>query len=192
MIKSRRMKHHQNRIPISASFFENEVVGVWVNENEPEAEVNRKFNVINNHNFVYYDFVLSYYNYFTTRRIYGSKFKFTMIEAHVLTDIVDNPGITISELADNWRRTSSALSQTVKKLIKGGFVEKRMNQDNYKMFFLFPTDIAKEFALIHKHYDNVDSVKLYKRLLSKFSIAELVTFFKVMEAYNDLLHNDEV
>ena len=56
-------------------------------------------------------------------------------------------------------------------------------------FLLNPTKKAKEFVLIHKRYDNLDSIKLYKRLLEQFSKDEIKTFFRVMKAYNKLIRN---
>ncbi len=169
------------------TFFEREVIGVWIRDSEDEETVERRFVEINSQNLILYRFILTYYNYFVTRRNYGGDHNFTMIEAHVLTDIVDTPGITVSELATNWKRTQSALSQTVKKLIKWGYVERVINQENSKYFFLFPTEKARDFAISHKRYDNRDTIKLFKLLLKKFTPEELTTFFNVMDEYNKIL-----
>lgn len=170
------------------NFLEKEVINVWITGDETEESINRRFKTINQQNQVIYDFVLTYYNYFKTRRNYGNNHKFTMIEAHVLTHIVDNPGVTVSKLAEEWGRTRSALSQTVKKLINWGYVTRINNEEDFKYYFLHPTDKAKKFALIHKQYDNTDTVKLFKRLLKKFSPMEIETFFSVLNEYINLLH----
>ena len=171
------------------SFFDKDIKSIWIDGSEEPDLVEARFKDINSVNSIYYEFVLDYYRYFLERHDYGQGFKLTMIEAHVLTDIVDNPGITITDLAKKWQRTPSALSQTVKKLIQGGFVRRKIREDDSKFFLLNPTKKAKEFVLIHKRYDNLDSIKLYKRLLEQFSKAEIKTFFRVMKAYNKLIRN---
>ncbi len=172
-------------------FFEDEIIKTWVDDDEAEELVNHRFIRLNQLNLNVYDFVLTYYNYFIARRDYGYGHRLTMIEAHVLTDIVDNPGIWISQLAEKWGRTRSALSQTVKKLIAWGYVERVNSDEDSKYFFLYPTDKAKEFAIIHKRYDNVDTVKLYKRLLRKFSPEDLITFNKVLADFICLVNEAE-
>ena len=57
------------------------------------------------------------------------------------------------------------------------------SKDDAKFFHLFPHDKAKVFALNHKRYDNIDSVKTIKSLLKKFTPEELIIFDKVTEEY---------
>ena len=46
-----------------------------------------------------YKFVLAHYDYIYSSRDYGTGEILSMMEAHVLTDIVDSPGTTVTELA---------------------------------------------------------------------------------------------
>lgn len=66
-----------------------------------------------------YKFVLLYNNYLTSPRDYGTGNVVTMVEVHTLTEIADHPGITVTQLAEFWNRTKSAVSQTVSKLENG-------------------------------------------------------------------------
>lgn len=172
-------------------FLHEEIINVWIDEDVSEETINKKFKEIDKFNQNVYDFVFTYYDYFITRRDYGKNHKFTMIEAHVLTDIIDNPEITVSELAEKWDKTKSALSQTVRKLINRGYVRRVNDKDNAKVFFLHPTEKAKEFAFLHKKYDVIDTIKMVKRLLRKFSPEEVGKFYEVLHEYIAILNDGE-
>nr|WP_229050225.1 MarR family transcriptional regulator [Fusobacterium sp. 1001295B_180824_G3] len=110
-----------------------------------------------------------------------------MIEIHILTEIYDNSGITVTKLAEKWCRTSSAISQTVRKLMKWGLINRIGNENNGKIYHLTITKKGKELALIHKKYDNLDIVKTKKKLLKKFTIEELIAFDKICKEYTNIL-----
>lgn len=172
---------------MTIDFLRNEIINTWIDENESEESINHRYKKIDDFNQKIYGFVYTFYDYFRIRRNYGNNHKFTMIEAHVLTDINDNAGITVSELADKGGKTISALSQTVRKLIKRGYVERINDKEDAKVFFLYPTEKGKEFAHLHKRYDVIDTIKVIKRLLRKYSQEEVVIFFNVLEEYKNLL-----
>lgn len=94
-----------------------EIVDSWVDENESEEKTNERFKKLSKIVDPMYDFILTYSNYYSSRRDYGVGEKLTMLEVHYLTDIYDNPGITVTEIAKIWNRSKSAISQTVRKLI---------------------------------------------------------------------------
>lgn len=173
---------------IDRDFFE-ELKNTWVDENEEEEIVNERFKKLNPVMENVYDFVLTYSYYLNSRHEYGEKYKFTMLEAHVLNMIVDNPGTTVSEIAKSFKRTNSSISQVLKRLIHWGYVERHINEDNAKFINLYGTESAKEFALEHKRYDNMDIVKTNKRLLEKFSSEELASFYNVLCEYNKIVGN---
>ena len=152
-----------------------------------EKVVNDRYKKLNGIMEPMYDFILAYSNYYSIRRDYGSGEKFTMIEIHVLTEIYDNSGITVTELAEKWCRTSSAISQTVRKLMKWGLINRVGNENNGKIYHLTITEKGKELALIHKKYDNLDIVKTKKKLLKKFTIEELIAFDKICKEYTNIL-----
>lgn len=136
---------------------------------------------------VLYEFVLAYNDYMGTKRDYGTGDELSMNEAHVLTDIADNPGITVTELSKLWSKTTSALSQTVRKLINKDLIYRVNSKEDAKIFMLYPKQKAIEFSIAHKNYDILDIIKTNKRLLKKFTDQELITFYSVMEEYSKLL-----
>ncbi|MEX6493203.1 MarR family transcriptional regulator [Fusobacterium animalis] len=172
---------------MSKKLYEDEILNTKIEANEDEKLINSRYKKLNGIMEAMYDFVLAYSNYYSIRRDYGTGEKFTMIEIHILTEICDNSGITVTELAEKWCRTSSAISQTVKKLIKWGFVNRISNENNGKIFHLSITEKGKELALIHKRYDNLDIVKTKKKLLKKFTIEELIAFDKICKEYTNIL-----
>nr|WP_245250847.1 MarR family transcriptional regulator [Youngiibacter multivorans] len=110
-----------------------------------------------------------------------------MNEAHVLTDIVDNPGITVTELAKLWEKTTSALSQTVRKLINRDMIYRVNSKEDAKVFMLYPTQKAFEFNIAHKEFDVIDTIKTNKRLMKKFNPEELAIGYNVMKEFTDIL-----
>lgn len=134
-----------------------------------------------------YDFVLAYANYFNERKDYGSGPKLTLVEVHILTQIHDNPGTTVTEIAKIWNRTTSAISQTVRKLMKQDLVYRENSTSDGKVFHLYTTEFGKETSMAHKRYDNEDITNATKILLEKFSIEELVKFSKICSCSYDIL-----
>lgn len=138
------------------------------------------------------NFVLTYNDYINSPRDYGTGDFLSMMEAHVLTDIVDNPGTTVTELSKVWDRTASAISQTVRKLMKKDYVYRVNSEDNARVFFLYPTEDAKEFAKAHAEYDREGTIRNRMNLLKKFSEEEIETFYKVMEEYTRLMKKRKI
>ncbi|WP_427194830.1 MarR family transcriptional regulator [Treponema denticola] len=170
--------------------YKNEIINAWVEDNEPIDLIEKRYKNISNIVDRMYDFVLSFFYYYTVRRDYGTGKKYTMIEMHILTDIYDNENITVSALAKKWNRTSSAISQIVHRLIKWGLVYKEVNEADGKVFFLHTTEKAKKTVLSHKAYDNRDNIKTRKKLLETFTVDEMVAFDKILKAYTDILEKN--
>jgi len=105
----------------------------------------------------------------------------------IIASIRDTLKNHVTELAEKWCRTSSAISQTVRKLMKWGLINRVGNENNGKIYHLTITEKGKELALIHKKYDNLDIVKTKKKLLKKFTIEELIAFDKICKEYTDIL-----
>ena len=72
------------------------------------------------------------------------------------TYIDDQPGITATELSKIWHKSKSAISQTIKKLMNAGYVEKRYLENNEKTARLFVTEKGKRLSNVHKAYDVAD------------------------------------
>lgn len=168
-----------------------EIINTWVEPDECEKIVNERFKFLNKKSEILYNFVLAYTNYMNIKKDYGTGEELSMMEAHILTDIVDYEGITVTELSKKWKKTRSAISQTIKSLLKKEYIYRVNSKDDAKFFYLHPYQKAKDFALAHKRYDNVDIVKTNKSLLEKFSVDELIIFDKIMEEYTLILQKGE-
>jgi DNA-binding MarR family transcriptional regulator len=168
-----------------------EIVDKWISMDESEELVNKRFKSLNKKSEILYNFVIAYTNYMNEKRDYGTGEELSMTEAHILTDIVDYEGITVTELSKKWKKTRSAISQTIKSLLKKEYIYRVNSKDDAKFFYLYPYDKAKDFALAHKRYDNVDIVKTNKSLLEKFTVDDLVTFDNILEEYTSILLEGE-
>ncbi|MET3617637.1 DNA-binding MarR family transcriptional regulator [Peptoniphilus olsenii] len=168
-----------------------EIIDKWIDKNMEDDEASKKFDKLNKIMIPIYNFILAYSNYFNKRRDYGKGPKMTMIEIHILTQISDNPGITVTELAKIWNITTSAISQTVRKLIKQELIYRKNSTTDGKVFHLFTTALGKEVSISHKKCDNVDIVKTNKKLLEKFSVDDLIKFNEICEFYYNILYNSD-
>lgn len=167
--------------------YEEEIIDQWIEIDQTKYQADKRYQKLNALMEPVYDFVLSYSNYYNQRRSYGKGPKLTMIEVHILTEISDAKGLTVTELAQKRKRTTSAISQTVKKLMEFDLVYRQNSKTNRKIFHLYPTKLGEEISLYHKKYDNIDIVKTNKKLLEKVSADDLIAFNKVCELYNQLL-----
>lgn len=156
----------------------------------PEGTLDEQFRSLNNRHNNIYQFVMLYYNYIISKHDYGTGDLISMIEAHTITYIEENPGTTVSELATYWRKTKGAISQTVSKLIEKGFVRREQAAYSGKTFLLYVTDEGMKLSKAHKLYDTIDIAKTLDQLLEKCSVDEVESFFKVIKAYTALIEND--
>lgn len=168
------------------------ILDMYIEKNENTEEIEKNFEMLNKNFSILYKFVLAYNSYSNKLQNYNSdEEELSMVEAHILLDIVDNPQITVTELATKWKKTTSAISQTIKKLIKKQYVNREISPINAKFFHLYPTDKAKKFTLYHKHYDNIDIIKTIKKLKKTCSIEDIVSFYKVMEEFTKILDSSK-
>lgn len=146
------------------------------------AALDEKMNII-------YQFVLGYNDYINMRHNYTAEEALTMLEAHVLTNICDHPGTTVTELASVWNRSVSATSQTVRRLMAKELVVRENAPDNGKVFYLKPTEKGLRVSDQHKRYDVTDTIKTVKTLLKGSSLEEVETMFRMLDRYVELLHS---
>ena len=154
---------------------------------EDKSKVVELYEKFHEHTSILYDFVLTYSEFMSKKKDYGTGDEMSMNEAHVLTDIVDNPGITVTELAKLWAKTTSALSQTVRKLINRDMIYRVNSKEDAKVFMLYPTQKAFEFNIAHKEFDVIDTIKTNKRLMKRFNPEELAIGYNVMKEITDIL-----
>ncbi|CAM3332905.1 MarR family winged helix-turn-helix transcriptional regulator [Vagococcus fessus] len=159
--------------------------------NNPNIEsIDTQFRDLNNRHNNIYQFVMLYYNYIISKHDYGTGDLVSMIEAHTITYIEENPGTTVSELAVYWKKTKGAISQTVTKLVEKGFVKKEQSPDSAKTYLLYVTEEGFKLSKAHKMYDIIDIAKTLDQLLETCSVDEIESFFKVIKEYRILIEND--
>lgn len=130
-----------------------------------------------------YRFVVLYYTHSAKSKDYGYGPPVTTVEAHTTTKIDDQPGITISQLAAHYNRTSSAMSQLVSKLEKKGLVVRKLVSD-LRNTHLYTTPVGKEFCRVHRLYDCEGARKTRDDLAEHCSQDEIDTFFKVLREFS--------
>ncbi|ERT59519.1 DNA-binding MarR family transcriptional regulator [Peptoniphilus koenoeneniae] len=169
------------------SIYENDIIDSWIEKDEDEEIVSQRYRELSKIMNPMYDFILAYSNYFSIRRDYGYGPELTMVEIHILTDIHDHPDTTVTEIASQWKRTTSAISQIVRKLINFGLIDRVNSKENGKIYHLTTTPSGEKLALAHKRYDNIDIVKTRKVLLKKFTVDELIAFDNICKEYTNIL-----
>lgn len=115
----------------------------------------------------------------------------SMTEVHLLVDIMERPGIRVSELGRLNLKTRGAISQMVKKLEQAGLVTKSVNEQHGKLLDLNLTPLGLSIAKEHAEYDIRALTQTLNKLLENCSMDEINHFYKVMQCYNDILMNPE-
>lgn len=136
-----------------------------------------------------YEFVILYHNYIYAQHTYEAE-NCNMMEIHTLTYIDDSPGITVTQLSKIWHKSKSAISQTVKKLMEAGYVEKRYMAHDKKTACLYVTEKGKRLSSIHKAYDVADITQTTALLVEQCSEADLEAFYRIIEQYIKLLKSE--
>jgi DNA-binding MarR family transcriptional regulator len=181
------LKKYQDKLKI----YEEEVINTWVDPDEDADIVFDRYKKLNEIMQPMYDLVLSYSNYYSIRKDYGTGVELTMIEVHILQDLMDPEFQTVSSLATKWKRSNSAISQIIRKLEDKELLKRSQNEDDRKSYTLTLTSLGQQTVLAHSRYDNIDIVKTHKKLFNKFSPEELAIFFTICESYNDLLEENQ-
>lgn len=137
---------------------------------------------------VLYRFTLIYSDYISKSHNYDFCDLSSMVELHTLTAISDNPGKSIKELAIMWNRTDGALSQTVSRLEKKGYVTRQKDSENAKYVRVYATPKGQTLSEMHKMYDSAEVSNTIRELCEKgCSTEEIAAFFKVATVYIELL-----
>ncbi|MFF0826040.1 MarR family winged helix-turn-helix transcriptional regulator [Brevibacillus sp. NPDC003359] len=151
-----------------------------IQKNAKYHELDAKANII-------YKFVMTYSDYIKAARDYGTGETINMMEVHTLTVIEENPGITVTEVALEWNRTKSAVSQIITKLEKRGLIIRKKEHDNAKNVHLYVTDKGEVLSKAHKDYDIKELTWADATLQKHFTTEEIDVFYKVMQQYTELL-----
>lgn len=136
-----------------------------------------------------YEFVILYHNYIYAQHTYEYE-NCNMVAIHTLTYIDDNPGVTATQLSKLWHKSKSAMSQTIKKLMASGYVEKRYVENNEKTARLYATEKGKRLSSVHKAYDVADILQTTSYLVEQCGEEDLNAFYRIIEKYTELLKGE--
>lgn len=155
-----------------------------------ENELETLYTDLNKFNDYVYDFVVNYHKSIYKSKDYGTGITLSMLEAHLITDISNTPGITANILAKKWDKTSAFISQSLRKLEEFGLIYREVNEENRKYYNLYTTDKGKEFDLAHKKYDVQSIIKTNRKLMEKFPLEDLINMRIIMKEYIDIIDNE--
>ena len=110
-------------------------------------------------------------------------------EAYIVHEIGNQPGITTTEIAEKQKKTTSACSQLVKKLIAKGLVEQTRNAENKRIYNLTLTKDGHRVYKDHIHFNEMCQQITFE-LLSEFTEEELAIHTKVQKAINSAYRGD--
>lgn len=110
-------------------------------------------------------------------------------EAHLIQCIGRNPGITVTEASKIQKKTKSACSQMVKKLVTKNWVQQKRNKDNNREYKLYLTE---EGLTVYDHHENFDrlSYEHNSKELFDFTDDELGLYIQIQKKMNQLIGLD--
>ncbi len=127
-----------------------------------------------------------YEHYYKTPADYGTGEKYTPLEAHFITRIYFRPGITVKDMAILSKRTKSAVSQTVTKLVARGVLRVEPHPTDARQIKLFVTPKGEELSRAHIEHDNVDYGVLLDRLIETYGFEAVESYIKILKFMSDL------
>lgn len=114
----------------------------------------------------------------------------SMTEIHLLVDIMENPGITVSDLGRMNKKTRGAISQMASKLEKMQLLTKKTSDKHGKMVELVLSETGMAVAKEHEASDIKALTGTLNRLLETCTMEEIDSFYKVLERYNEILQEE--
>ncbi|MDD3252779.1 MAG: MarR family transcriptional regulator [Lachnospiraceae bacterium] len=114
----------------------------------------------------------------------------SMTEVHMLVDIMENPGIIVTELGRMNKKTRGAISQMTSKLERDEYLIKRTSDKHGKMLELYLTEKGERIADEHARYDVKALTATLNKLLDYCSMEEIDSFYKVLGCYNEILQEE--
>lgn len=117
--------------------------------------------------------------YDSIQHVYGG-YRLYQTEAHMIEQIGDNPGISASQLAGIFKKSVSACSQIIKKLLQKKLIIQRYTPENGKIRRLYLTETGKKVYDDHRGLEN----DIFDRDVKEFEgipASELETFLRISE-----------
>lgn len=110
-------------------------------------------------------------------------------EAYIVSWIGRKPDITTTELADVLKRTPSACSQIIRKLISKGLVEQIRNEQNKRQYNLRLTDSGRQLYRDHVAFNEYCQQETFD-MLSDFTDEDLQAHLRVQQRLNAAYSRD--
>ena len=137
-----------------------------------------------------YDFVMTIMDHMKKPHDYGTGVVLNMVEMHTLALIADHPGISVGEVAKQWKRTMSAASRNVDRLAAKGYIKKKRLNGNAKTIHLFATPEGQILAEKHREFDERE-LKLFAQFIGqRCSWDDLQRFNHVMKIIQEFYLSD--
>lgn len=110
-------------------------------------------------------------------------------EAHLIQCIGQNDGITVTEASKLLKKTKSACSQMVKKLVNKNWVKQTRNKENNREYKLH---LTQEGLTVYDHHENFDRMSYdhNSRELFDFTDRELLLYLRIQKKMNELIGLD--
>lgn len=110
-------------------------------------------------------------------------------EAHLIQCIGYHEGITVTEASKILKKTKSACSQMVKKLVNKNWVQQTRNKENSREYKLY---LTPEGLTVYEHHENFDRLSYEQNSteLYDFSDQELNLYIKIQKKMNELIGLD--
>lgn len=119
---------------------------------------------------------------------YGSRVLY-QAEAYIVNWIGRVPDITTTELAKELKKTPSACSQIIRKLVDQGLVVQNRNPDNKRLYNLRLTEDGQRLYQDHIAF-NECCQQITFSMMADFSMEELETFLRVRRCINEAYRGD--
>lgn len=113
---------------------------------------------------------------------YGTPWKFSKSEIHMIEVIGDNKGISITEAAKILGVTKGAVSQSVNKLIQRGMVKKERVSQQEKTVALFLTEDGIKPYTGHMEYHK-NFIAHFKNGLDKYSKEDCERVIEILDIF---------
>lgn len=116
-------------------------------------------------------------------RDYGTGDKYTASEVHFLQYIVNNPGITVTELSYDWDISRAASSMMTNKLERKGLIDSKPDETNKRKKKYFATENGKELNNAHLKYDSIVFKKTLDYMRETCSDENIEIMFQTLTSF---------
>ena len=118
---------------------------------------------------------------------YGCGVKLTRTEIHTIALLKQNPGISVTAVAQKRGITKGAASQMIYKMVDKGMVEKQVSPNSDAQVSLYLTPVGEKASEMHDayHKNNVQPIYKYFNTLSEDTVNALIGIMKVFEQSMD-------